>query len=250
MPLRPILLALILAVPAGAAEPALDPALDRQRYDGCVRALETDAPIAERFGREWAERGGGLPARHCRALALMRMERFADAEAELADMARAAASGAFAADLWAQAGNAALLGGDAGKAAGHFEAGLGVVGAFAPLREAALRIDLARALVEMGRNAQARGALDRAVTLDPANATGWLLSAALARRQGDLARASHDIARASALAPSDPDVMLEQGHVAAAAGDREGAERVWALVLRAAPGSEAARLAARARAER
>jgi hypothetical protein len=43
--------------------------------------------------------------------------------------------------------------------------------------------------------------------------------------------------------------MLEQGNVAAANGDLPAARMVWERVGRAAPGTEAARLAARALAD-
>ncbi|MCS6987258.1 MAG: hypothetical protein NZM40_07510 [Sphingomonadaceae bacterium] len=231
-------------VPPDGVEPPPQAAL----YEGCTRAaLGADPALAERFARAWiAERAGGVPARHCLGLALLTQGRHADAAAALAEAARLAerANHPLVPELWGQAGNAALLAGEPGRAAQHFTSAIAAVGAFAPKLEAGLLVDRARALVETGALAEARRDLDRARTLHPTDATAALLSAALARRMGEVGLAQREVAVASALAPSDPDVMLEQGDVAAAAGDLEAARAVWALVAQAHPGTEAARLAA------
>ena len=144
-----------------------------------------------------------------------------------------------------QAGNAALLAGDAATARTHLTSAIIAAGPNAPKFTAALLVDRARAHVELKDLAGARADLDRALALAPSDATALLLSAALAARQGDIGRAQRDIARASELAPSDPDVMLQQGTIAAAAGDLEAAKAVWGAVVKAAPGSDAAALARR-----
>lgn len=254
---RPLLLlALLAAAPATAQQgpPAPDPALseaamlDRRRYDGCVRALQADAKKAEEFAVAWAGQGGGLPARHCQALAQLQQRQFAAAAATLAAAAREAeaAKNPLAADFWGQAGNAAFLGGDSKGAVAHFTAAIAANGEFAPQRAAALHVDRARAQAELGDLAAARTDLDRALALNDNDAVAWMLSAALARRQGDMGRASREIARASTLSPSDPDIMFEQANIAAANGDIETAKKVWAMTVRAAPGSTAAELSAEA----
>lgn len=217
-------------------------------YEACVTAASgADPGLAERFARAWiAENEGGLPARQCLGLAQVALGRHAEAERTFAEAARAAerAKSPLVADLWGQAGEAALLAGRAGEAVQHFTSAIAAAGDHAPRLSAGLLTDRARALVETGGLDQARRDLDRARALAPADATAALLSAALARRQGDIGRAQREIAAASALAPEDPDVMFEQGNIAAAAGDAEAARRVWEALVRAHPASEAARLAA------
>lgn len=251
-----LLILLAVAGPAaaqtvGPPAPGPDPAGDRPSqatlYDGCTRAVPEDPKLAEDFARAWAaENGGGVPARQCLGLALAQQGRHADAARAFAEAARMAERGKspFVADLWGQAGNAALLAGDAGAALQHFTSAIAAAGSFAPRLLAGFHVDRARAAVEAGDPALARRDLDRAIALDPQDAVALLLSSALARRDGDLGRAQRDAAAASALAPSDPDVMLEQGDVAAAAGDMATARMVWERVVKAAPGSEAGRLAA------
>lgn len=248
--MKPALALLLLIAAPALAETAqpLDPALDRKRYDGCVRSIDAAAATAETYATEWAARGGGLPARHCLALAQLRQNKFAEAEATLVAAAgeAAAAKSPFAADFWGQAGNAALLAGRSEPAIGHFTAAIASAGEFAPKRLAAFHIDRARAEAELGLLAEARADLDRALELDRDDPHAWMLSAALARRAGDLGQAVRDIARASTLAPSDPDIMFEQGNIAAANGDSAAARRVWTMVTKAAPGTPAADLAAQA----
>lgn len=251
-----VLLALFAAAPAMAQQVAGPPApaspddqsLDRRRYDGCVRALQSDAKKAEEFAVAWAAQGGGLPARHCQALAQLQLKQFAAAASTLAAAAREAeaAKSPLAADFWGQAGNAAFLAGDSKGAVGYFTSALATNGEFAPQRAAALHVDRARAQAELGDLAAARADLDEAIALNKDDAIAWMLSAALARRQGDMARASSEISRASTLAPSDPDIMFEQANIAAANGDLAAARKVWAMTVRAAPGSPAAELSAEA----
>jgi len=244
---HPVLAALFALLPAAmaAAQDGYDPSLDRKRYEGCVGAIPTDAAAAEQFAVEWQAMGGGLPARHCQALAQLERGRPAAAAQTLAKAAQAAEAGKSpqAADFWGQAGNAALLAGDAKRAVADFNSAIVAAGEFAPIRTANLLIDRARAHVELAALAAARADLDRATGLAPNEPSGWLLSAALARRQGDLPRARAQIARAAALAPADPDILFEQGSIAAEAGDPAEARRLWDQLVQTAPASEAARLA-------
>jgi tetratricopeptide (TPR) repeat protein len=247
MRLLPILL-LLLSGTAQAQEEELDPALDAKRYDGCVRAIPTDAKAAEEFALQWQSKGGGLPARHCQALAQLQLGNAAGAAQTLAKAAQAAEAqkSPQAADFWGQAGNAAMLAGDAKGAIPYFNSAVVAAGEFAPVRTANLLIDRARAQVELANLSAARTDLDRATSLAPNEPDGWLLSAALARRQNDTARATADIARAASLAPSDPDIQFEQGAIRATAGDLPAARTLWESLVKSAPQSDAAALARKA----
>lgn len=250
MKLRAALLLLALSAPALAQE-RYDPSLDPVRYDGCLRAIEADAAKVEQYAAEWQSLGGGLPARHCLALAQMHQGRNAAAERTLTEAATLAETtkSPMAADLWAQAGNAALLAGNVEGAVAHFSAGLAAAGEFAPRRSANLLIDRARARVEQTDLVGARQDLDLALARDPDISEGWLLSAALARRQQDLPRARADIEKATALAPQDADISFEKGNIEASAGDLEGARSAWRQAEQQGAGSDAAHLAAKALAE-
>lgn len=221
---------------------------DMHRYQGCIAAIPTNAREAEDFAIQWRARGGGLPARHCQAMAQLEQERFAEAAATLVEGARAAEveKSPLAADFWGQAGNAAILAGDNKMALTCLDTAIVQAGNLSAVRTAGFHIDRARVHAESNHPDAARADLDKALELTPEDPLAWTLSAALARRAGDPGRATRDIARASELAPSDPDVVFEQGNIAAANGDLSSARRVWQQVVKAAPLTEAAELAKKA----
>ncbi|MFA7439871.1 MAG: tetratricopeptide repeat protein [Sphingomonadaceae bacterium] len=243
---------LFMTTMAGAQPTASpDSPTDMHRYRGCIAAIPTNAREAEDFAIQWRARGGGLPARHCQAMAQLEQERFAEASATLVEAARAAEveKSPLAADFWGQAGNAAILAGDNKMALTYLDTAIAQAGNFSPVRTAGFHIDRARVHAEGNNLDASRVDLDKALELAPEDPLAWTLSAALARRAGDPGRATRDIARASELAPSDPDVVFEQGNIAAANGDVPAARRVWQQVVKAAPLTEAAELAKKALAE-
>src|SRR3546814_16879121 len=61
---------------------------------------------------------------------------------------------------------------------------------------------------------------------------GWLLSATLARRQNDIARAALHIAEAEKRAPGDPNIALEAGHIAGLQGRLAEAREKWSAAAK------------------
>lgn len=230
-----ILTALLLA----AATPPRDPR-DAERYRTCLATAGSEPALAVTEAVRWRGTGGGVPARHCLALAYLAQRQFASAALELAGAAREAeaARDPLTAELWGQAGVAALAGGDAATAVTHLTSGIASTSMRAA--RAALLTDRARALVEQNRLADARADLDAATGLDEGSADAWLLRATLARRMGDLKIAEASLAEAARLAPSDADVRLEAGNIAAAHGRTDLARAAWTAVIAAAPGTPAA----------
>lgn len=169
----------------------------------------------------WRVDGGGIPARHCLAVALVADGKPAQALAELEGVAAAAAEAKhpLTAALWGQAGNAALLAGNAPLAVQHLTAAI-AAGPNAPLdARAAWLTDRARAYVAANDLKAARADLDAAKLLAPADAQVLLFSAALAWREGDGARARRDIVDARRLAPADPAIAAEAQRIGVAAMD-------------------------------
>ncbi len=104
--------------------------------------------------------------------------------------------------------------------------------------------DHARAFVAFGQPQAADEALERARRNAPQVAEVWLLSATLDRREEDLAGAAAFIATALALAPQDPQVLLEAGVIAMLSGEETTARGYWQNVRTFAPDSPAAATAA------
>ncbi len=228
-----MLLALIAAQALAPAEQA------------CLAQARRDPAAAEQVAR--GAIGATPRLRQCLGLALVGQDRFAEAAAVFADAARAAelAKDGAAADYWAQSGNAWLAAGEAPKARQALDAAL-AAGTLTDLQRGEAYLDRARALVAVGEVKAARTDLDQALVSAADDPLAWLLSATLARRQGDLTRARADIAQALRRSADDASVQLEAGNVAAASGDGAKAAAAWREAVRLAPDAPAGRSAANA----
>lgn len=234
------LLSLLLqsAVPA-SAQPL--PTLDEIQFSECIKLARTDALSAVAQAGEWTRKSGHYLARACQGFALATDFEFELAASVLAEAAQGAEAKADnrAARFWAQAGNAAIAAGQMESALASLDKALATE-VLDTAQRADSEIDRARALVALDRNADAEKALATARNLAPENATAWLLSATLARRQDKLTEALAFIQTSAALAPKDPAVALEAGNIAIAAGDDDMARKQWETVLTLAPNSRQA----------
>jgi len=235
----PILLALAAAAPA--AGPVDTPA---NRYRDCL-ALARSAPAqAAGKAQAWLGSGGGAMAAQCLGLALSAQEKWAEAAAVFEAAARDSESkqDRRRGDLWVEAGNARLAAGDAAAARKGFESAL-ATNLLAPPLQGEVHFDLARAAVALGEPAAARVEIDKGLVLVPKDPFGWYLSAALARKQNDLALARDHVAKAVALAPDDASILLEAGNIAGLSGEKDAALGLYARVVRTAPGTDSAKAA-------
>jgi tetratricopeptide (TPR) repeat protein len=232
--------------PPTTPTPATVPASGGEaRLHACATLARSEPERAVEQANAWLAEQGGLPARQCLGLALVRLQRWAPAATVYEQAAHdAEAQGAsIRADLWVQAGNAWLAADQNARALQAFDAALATPNLTTELRGEA-QLDRARAQVALGHADIARQDIDRALQLVPADPFAWFLSAALARRENNLPRAQSDIARAVQLAPDDPDVTLLAGTIAGQAGNMAEAERLYRRVASAAPDSDAGRAAA------
>ena len=231
----------LLALAAAQISP--DPAVDA-RLRACTALVRTAPQQALDAANAWLAERGGLPARQCAGLAYVALEQWAAAATvyEQAAGEAEATQDPRRADFRVQAGNAWLAAGEASRALQAFDAALATADLRPALRGEA-HLDRARAQVAFDRVDAARRDVDRALQLVPADPFAWYLSAALARRENDAARAGTDIARARALAPDNPDILLLAGTSAGHAGYMEEAERLYRRVVEIAADSEAGRQA-------
>lgn len=237
-----------LEIPRRKLNVTLDP-LPPSRLQQCLELARTAPAAAEQAARTWlAEAKGSVRAEpgRCLGVALSAQGQWDEARAAFlaARDASAANERANMARLGGMAGNAALAAGQAEAALAALDTAHGdALGAGDARLAALLSIDRARALVALQRDGDAATALAEARSGAPAEAQGWLLSATLARRQGQLVPAQAQIETAAQLAPLDPEVGLEAGVIAALGGRDGAARKSFASVIAAAPGSEAARRA-------
>jgi tetratricopeptide (TPR) repeat protein len=147
--------------------------------------------------------------------------------------------------LWAAAGNMWIAASDEGKAAVDLDKALAHPGLEAEQRGEAL-LDRARVAESQGDLKTARAKLNQAAQSVAADPFYWYFSAALAIRENDAATAQTAIAKALALAPSDPTVLFEAGHVAHFAGDDDAARGYWMRAAGSDPSGETGKAAAKA----
>ena len=126
----------------------------------------------------------------------------------------------------AAAGNLWLAAGEPGKAALALDRALVGNGLQAEQRGEAL-LDRARAAEAQNDLKTARAKADEAAQTISDDPFLWYFSAALAIREGDKTKAQESIGRALTLAPSDPTILFEAGHVAQFAGDEGKARDYW-----------------------
>lgn len=218
------------APPAGALD---NPA----QYQACMSLLERDPGGALDSAVEWERQGGGDAARHCKALALIRMGNVEDGALELERVAQAMpqARAPLAAELFAQAGQAWIKAGNPERALYAQNQGLKL-----DPKNVELLIDRALNLGTSGLYFDALDDLNDAVDLSPGNPDIYAMRAAAYRQLENPDLAEDNIAQALKLSPSHAAALLERGYLRRAQGDVAGARTDWLTVIQVMPGTDIA----------
>jgi tetratricopeptide (TPR) repeat protein len=225
------------------------PAPPPDQLTECLARGRNDADAGIAFAREWLGRAPTPEARaqpnQCLGLLLSDQGDFAGAQNAFAAAAEAipASDAAGAVPLMAMAGNAALAAGDSPAAIDWFDRALAVRDFDDHAARGGILADRARALVLLGRTAEADAALTDARAEAPGDAGVFLLSATLARRAHQLPAAQGFIETAAGLNPRDPAIGLEAGVIAVLSGHDDAARKSWNSVIGAAPDSDEAQTA-------
>jgi len=209
---------LLAASGAGAA-------VDHERqYRSCLALVHSKPEDAFESALAWRDQGGGAPAEHCVALALLGMGKHAQAAARLEALADGLgpAGKVPPSAVLAQAANVWLLGGEPERALAAIDRALALEPGRAPLL-----VDRARAMGELGRHAEALADLDRAVGLDPRDDDALAFRASALRHLGRLDEALVSADRALAANPDNASARLERGLVRMQMADLAGARTDW-----------------------
>jgi tetratricopeptide (TPR) repeat protein len=147
--------------------------------------------------------------------------------------------------MWAAAGNLWIAAKEPGKAAFDLDKALAMPGLEAEQRGEAL---LDRALAAEAQNdlKTARAKANEAAQTISEDPFYWYFSAALAIREKDPGTAQMAINKALTLAPSDPTILFEAGHVADMLGDEDKARSYWMRAAGSDPNGEIGKAAAKA----
>jgi tetratricopeptide (TPR) repeat protein len=210
---------------------------DSIHYRRCVSASNLDPAVALTDAEAWAKTGGGVPAEHCAALALVTLKRYAEAGTRLDRLAteRGVPDVSFRTALYDQAGNAWLLAGDGAHAVQSFQAALALSAG-----DADLFADLARAQAMRHDWREVELDLNAALQLSPHRTDLLVLRASARRALQHYAEAHADIELALKLRPGDSGALVESGLLRKQLGDLNGARRDFQAALKTASGETAA----------
>ena len=235
-PLKILLLLCFFALPAAAAVGSVRPPSASQHYRLCVAASSNNPASALGDAEDWIRSGGGVPAQHCAALALVGLKRYGEAGTRLDKAAadKAVPDASFRSQLSDQAGNAWLLAGNGAKAVQSFTAALALSGG-----DADLFADLARAQAMRKNWQEVDLDLNAALQMMPRRADLLVLRASARRALKRYADARTDIEAALKLKPGDGGALVERGLLRRQLGDLGGAKRDFEAALKTSAASEA-----------
>lgn len=232
------LLALLLPAAAAAQQqrpPAASSETEGARmYRACVALLRSKPEEAFETGMQWRDKGGGAPANHCIALALVELKQFGEAASRLEKLAEemSRSGSPLTADMLGQAGNAWLLADEPERAEAALTAALD-----RRPENPDLLMDRARARAARNQWKLVLADLDHALQVEPDRSDAYALRAAAFRRTGDMARAFEDADTAVSLDPDDAAALYERGMARKARGDLKGARADWVKVRQLEPNS-------------
>lgn len=240
--LRPAaLIAALAAAPVHAAEPPSTPAVksgtdaaeieDAKEYRVCLQLAKSKPDDGWEESLAWQSLGGGEPARHCGAVALIGMRKYEDAAKRLEDLAsESKRDNAIRAQMLEQAGQAWLMAGNTDRADAVQRAALHLMPGLPDLL-----LDHAVTLAQVHHYQEAKAELDDLLRRQPNRVEALALRASARRYLDDLPGARTDIERALELDPGFPDALVERGIIRRLQGDDAGARADWLKVVQSVP---------------
>ena len=147
--------------------------------------------------------------------------------------------------IWAAAGNLWIAAGQPAKASADLDKALALPGLDGVQRGEAL-LDRARAAEAGNDLVTARARLNDAGQIISKDPFYWYFSASLAMREHDRISAQNSIDHALKLAPTDPAVLFEAGHVADFNGNDDQARLYWEQAAAGDPNGPVGKAAAKA----
>lgn len=224
------------------AQPSASPTLEDAAYQDCLSLMRRNPEEGFAHAQTWQATGGGLPAAHCAALALVELRHYADAAARLEELLPAAQKQVphLSVLLLDQAANAWLLADQPQRAKALMD-----IAITAAPDQPDLLIGRALAAAALQDHASAAADLSRALNLDPTRAEAYALRAAARRQLKDMGGAMEDAETALAIEPGLPEGLLERGILRSLQGDRRGARADLIQVRMIVPDTPAAETAGR-----
>jgi tetratricopeptide (TPR) repeat protein len=236
---------LLAAAPASAQTgagtgqgPLAEDLSDAERYAACLDLARSEPAAGIERARTWQDTGGGDPARHCEAVALLARGNYPAAGTMLEDLAKtmSARHGAdMRAHALAQAGRAWMLAGKPARAEAAQTAAIDLTP-----QDVELWIDRAHARFQAGAYWEAIDDLNRAEELAPGRPDIYAYRASAYRYVDALGMARENVERALELDPDHPEALFESGILHRIDGATDAARSAWMTIIRQAPESPTA----------
>jgi len=205
-------------------------------YDDCMNEARTDPDTGFETASLWRDHGGGLPAEHCVATALIGLKDYQEAAIRLEKLAEAMVRepSAMRADVLSQAADTWMQADMPENAVAALDQAIKLQ----PENPAYL-ISQSIARAELKDYNGAIVDLNKAVTVGGPRGDALADRAAAYRALGDLKDAGADAEEAVRIAPDLPEAWLERAAVRRQTGNLTGARQDWRKVLELAPDSSA-----------
>jgi tetratricopeptide (TPR) repeat protein len=210
---------------------------DAKTYADCMNAARSRPDDGFEAGSVWRDHGGGFPAEHCIAIAMIGLKQYPEAAHRLEALAQEMVkeSADLRGEILSQAAEAWSLAGRPQNAVPDLTEAIRLVPQSVDfvVNRAAARAeekDYAGAIEDL--NALVRRGIDRADI--------FAYRAASYRLLGDLKDAAADAGHAVEIGATLPEAWLERANVRRLSGDKAGARQDWLQVIRLAPQSPAA----------
>jgi tetratricopeptide (TPR) repeat protein len=226
----------ILGAPASPAE--IDQA---RRYADCTGLASSAPEKALADAREWEGKGGGAPAGHCEALALIGLGRYREAALSLEKLAGAELRERkdLAGSLYDQAAQAWVLTNASAAAVRDESAAIEL-----EPQNVDLLVGRGVILASDGRYQDAVADFSKAHAIAATRADVLIFRATAYRKLNSFALARADLDSAIQLQPRNAEAYLERGIVRVLSKDAKGAASDWQQVLKLGAGTPAAVTAA------
>jgi tetratricopeptide (TPR) repeat protein len=240
LPISLAIAASLLTLGVSIAAPSYAARDEAREYKACLKLTKHEPEAAFESALTWRDQGGGFPARHCAALALVEMKKYHLAAPRLEKLAEdmMASGSPHVVDLLMQTGNIWLLSDDPVRADAVFTAALKL-----EPDNIELLIDRSRALAKAENYQTAFEDLNHALKIDPTRPDVLAFRASAYRHLGDTVRALEDVELALTLAPGLIDALLERGILYRLNNLVDLARKDWLKVLELSPYTPAGELA-------
>jgi tetratricopeptide (TPR) repeat protein len=234
----PLLLLPLLWLPAPVSAETLDPRIE---YRTCLTLARAKPEEGWEEAIAWQSLGGGEPARHCAAVALIGLGKYEEAAKRLEALASTSRrEEILRAEMLAQAGQSWLMAGKPERALAAQDTALKLVPGHPELM-----LDKAVTLAAAGQYAEVVALLSALLKVQPNRIEAMVLRATAYRYLEKLELAKEDLSRALVLDADFPDALLERGMIRRLEDNNAGAREDWMKAITAAPESSAADTARR-----